>query len=156
VPPDTYSNLQKGVVDSAAMAFSGMVSMSWYEVAPYLILDGMYACSNFYTVNLDKWNSFDEATQALFLEAAEAGKENSFVLYEEELDAAIATVDDYNAAHGIDATVTSQDQEHIDNMLSVFFKNAAADCRVSAENAGKSSEMETVLSAASDFLGVDF
>ena len=155
-PPDTYANLEKGVVDCAAMALTGMVSMAWYEAAPYIMLDGMYACSNFYTINLDVWNSFDEATQALFEEAAEAGKDNSFVLNEDELESAIATVDEYNAAQGIDFTVTTQDDEHIETMLNVFFENAAADCRTSAANAGKSDEMEIILTAASEFLGVDF
>ncbi len=156
VPPDTYTNLQKGVVDCAAMALSGMVSMSWYEVAPYIILDGMYACSNFYTINLDVWNSFDEATQALFEEAAEAGKANSFVLYEDELEASIATIDEYNAEQGIDFVVITQDDAHIETMLSEFFANAAEDSRTSAANAGKSEEMEIILAAASEFLGVEF
>lgn len=155
VPPETYSDLQKGVVDCAGLSLAGVVGLAWYEVAPYVITDGMYSCSNYYTINLDKWNSFDEATQALFMEAGEAACENSFVLNEGEFEACVATINDYNAAQGIDATVGAQDEEHAQIHVETYMKNAFADCRTTAANAGKTDEMEIILAAVADYLGLE-
>ena len=155
VPPETYSDLQKGVVDCAGLSLAGVVGLAWYEVAPYVITDGMYSCSNYYTINLDKWNSFDDATKALFQEAADAARDNSFVLNEGEFDACVATIDDYNAEKGIDAKVTAQDAEHAQVHVETYMKNAFADCRTTAANAGKSDEMETILAAVADYLGIE-
>lgn len=155
VPPETYSDLQKGVVDCAGLSLAGVVGLAWYEVAPYVITDGMYSCSNYYTINLDKWNSFDEATQALFMEAGEAACENSFVLNEGEFEACVATINDYNAAQGIDTTVGAQDEEHAKIHVETYMKNAFADCRTTAANAGKTDEMEIILAAVAQYLGIE-
>lgn len=155
LPPETYSDLQKGVIDCAALAFSGVVSLAWYEVAPYVVIDGMYSCSNYYTINLDTWNGLDEATQALFAEAAEAAKDNSFVLNDDELQASIDAVNEYNAAQGVDAEVVYQDEAHAATHLETYMKNAFADCRTIAANAGKTDEMETILKAVAEYLQLD-
>lgn len=155
VPPETYSDLQKGIVDCAGLSLAGVVSLAWYEVAPYVITDGMYSCSNYYTINLDKWNSLDEATQALLQEAADAARDNSFVLNEGEYENCVATINDYNAEHGIDAQVTAQDEEHAQIQAETYMKNAFADCRTSAANAGKSDEMEIILAAVAEYLDLD-
>lgn len=155
LPPDTYSDLQKGVIDCAALALSGVVGLAWYEVAPYVVIDGMYSCSNYYTVNLDKWNSFDAATQALFAEAASAAKDNSFVLNDAEMQNCIDMINQFNADKGIDAQVLFQDDEHAAVHLETYMKNAFADCRVTAGNAGKSAEMETILTVVAEYLQLD-
>ncbi len=155
VPPETYSDLQKGIVDCAGLSLAGVVGLAWYEVAPYVITDGMYSCSNYYTVNLDKWNSFDDATKALFQEAADAARDNSFVLNDGEFESCVAAIDNYNAEKGIDAKVEPQDEEHAQIQAETYMKNAFADCRTLAANAGKTEEMETILAAVADYLGLD-
>lgn len=155
LPPETYSDLQKGVVDCAALSLAGVVGLAWYEVAPYVITDGMYSCSNYYTVNLDKWNSFDDATKALFQEAADAARDNSFALNEGEFEACVAAIDDYNASQNIDAKVIAQDDAHAQVQVETYMKNAIADCRTTAANAGKTEEMETILAAVVDYLGIE-
>ena len=155
VPPETYADLQKGIVDCAGLSLAGVVGLAWYEVAPYVITDGMYSCSNYYTINLDKWNSFDDATKTLFQEAANAARDNSFVLNEGEYEACVATINDYNASKGIDAKVGAQDEAHAKIHVETYMKNAFADCRTLAANAGKTAEMETILAAVSDYLGLE-
>ncbi len=156
LPPETYSDLQKGVVDCAGLSLAGVVGLAWYEVAPYVITDGMYSCSNYYTINLDKWNSFDEATKALFQEAADAACDNSFVLNDGELENCIATIDEYNAGQGnADIKVGHQDEAHAQKQVESYLKNAFADCRTTAANAGKTEEMETILAAVAEYLQVD-
>lgn len=155
VPPETYSDLQKGIIDCAGLSLAGVVSLAWYEVAPYVITDGMYSCSNYYTINLDKWNSFDDATKALFQEAADAARDNSFVLNEDEFDSCVAVINDYNASKGVDAAVGTQDEAHAKIHVETYMKNAFADCRTLAANAGKTAEMEIILAAVADYLGIE-
>lgn len=155
LPPDTYSDLQRGVIDAAACALSAVVSLAWYEVAPYVVIDGMYSCSNYYTINQDTWNGLDETTQALFLEAADAAKDNSFVLNDDELQASIDQINDYNAAQGIEAEVVFQDDAHAASHLEIYMNNAFADCRTTAENAGKSAEMEIILNTVAEYLNLE-
>ena len=155
VPPETYSDLQKGVVDCAGLSLAGVVGLAWYEVAPYVITDGMYSCSNYYTINLDKWNSLDEVTQALLQEAADAARDNSFVLNEGEYENCVAIIDNYNAEKGVDAKVAAQDDAHAQTQVETYMKNAFADCRTLAANAGKTDEMETILAAVADYLGLE-
>lgn len=155
LPPETYSDLQKGVVDVGPISLSGIVCLAWYEVAPYVVIEGMYSCSNYYTINLDKWNSLDAATQALLQEAADAARDNSYVLNDGELEACIQKINDYNAEHDIDAEVVYQDEEHVQTQFEVYMKNAFADCRVSAENVGKAEQMETILTALADYYGLE-
>lgn len=155
LPPETYSDLQKGVVDTAAISLAGIVGLAWYEVAPYVVIDGQYSCSNYYTINLDKWNSLDPAVQALLQEGADAARDHSFELNDGELQACIDKIDSFNAEKGIDAKVVYQDDEHAQTEFEVYMKNAFADCRVSAENAGKSEQMETILTALADYYGLE-
>ena len=155
VPPETYADLQKGIVDCAGLSLAGVVGLAWYEVAPYVITDGMYSCSNYYTINLDKWNSFDDATKALFQEAANAARDNSFVLNEGEYETCVSIINDYNASKGINTTVGTQDEAHAKIHVETYMKNAFADCRTLAANAGKSAEMEIILAAVADYLGLE-
>ncbi|MCD7768973.1 MAG: TRAP transporter substrate-binding protein DctP [Oscillospiraceae bacterium] len=155
LPPDTYSDLQKGVIDCAALSLAGMVGLAWYEVAPYVVIDGMYSVSNYYTINLDVWNSLDADTQALFEEAAAAAEDNSFVLNDDELQNCIDTINAYNADHGIDAEVVYQDEEHAQSQFEIYMNNAFADCRTVAGNAGKTDEMEIILAAVAEYLSLE-
>ena len=42
-PPETYEALDRGMIDATQMGLAPMVSMAWYEVAPYWALDdGMF------------------------------------------------------------------------------------------------------------------
>ena len=155
VPTETYSDLQKGIVDCAGLSLAGVVVLAWYEVAPYVITDGMYSCSNYYTINLDKWNSFDDATKALFQEAADAARDNSFKLNEGEFETCVSIINDYNTSKGIDVKVGAQDEAHAKIHAETYMKNAFNDCRTLAANAGKSTEMEIILAAVAEYLGLD-
>ena len=48
-----------------------------------------------------------------------------------------------------------QDEEHAQIQAETYMKNAFADCRTLAANAGKTDEMEIILAAVADYLGLE-
>ncbi len=62
MPWDAYDSLSKGVVDIAFMSTAPMVSLKWHEVAPYFISVNEYSAGNYFTISLDRWNSFSADT----------------------------------------------------------------------------------------------
>ena len=155
-PPNTYENLQKGINDGTYMTLDGAVAFAWYEVAPYFLIAGTYNCGSLMTVNLDTWNSFDEATQALFTEAMEYCIEQSTEMVLANEQANIDTVDSYNAEHGIDYQVHAQSDEDAEAYLAISAQFTAEECRSMAAEAGKTEQMETVLTACAEYLGMEF
>lgn len=68
---DIYSALERGVVDGAAWPVFGALSYGWYEVAGYMTRPMFGTNNHTLLMNLDAWNSLDDATQATFLEVAQ-------------------------------------------------------------------------------------
>lgn len=66
---EIYSALQTGIVDGAGWPAAGMISMKHYEVANYRLRPTFGSATQPVFINLDVWNSLDEATQADLLEA---------------------------------------------------------------------------------------
>jgi TRAP-type C4-dicarboxylate transport system substrate-binding protein len=75
MPNDAYEALSRGVIDAYQLSIDGIYNLKMYEVAPYLMYDGMSAFAGPFTINLDKWNSFSPALQELFMEAADMVKD---------------------------------------------------------------------------------
>jgi TRAP-type mannitol/chloroaromatic compound transport system substrate-binding protein len=70
--PDTYTALQRGVVDGFAWPCLGMVMTGWTEVTKYCINHGVYPSSNAGIImNLAKWNTIPKRTQDKLLKAIE-------------------------------------------------------------------------------------
>jgi len=70
--PDTYSALQRGVVDGFAWPCLGMVATGWTEVTKNCVDHGVYPWSNAGIImNLDKWNTIPKGTQNKLLKAIE-------------------------------------------------------------------------------------
>ncbi len=93
-PPDCYDALNRGLIDATQMGFAPMVSLSWYEVAPFWALDGTYTAGNFFTVNLDWWDSLTPAQQEVIQKAADATEAYSADLYDDAIASDIATVEE--------------------------------------------------------------
>ena len=85
--PDTYSALQRGVVDGFAWPTLGVTGTAWTEVTKYCIDHGVYPWSNAGIImNLDKWNSIPKRTQDKLLKAI-AEAEYDMVPYYHDLAA---------------------------------------------------------------------
>jgi len=67
---DIYSALERGVVDGAAWPVFGALSYGWYEVAGYMTRPMFGTNNHTLLMNLDSWNSLDEATQDILIEVA--------------------------------------------------------------------------------------
>lgn len=83
---DIYTSLQRGVIDAstvhpAALSFTS----SFHEVAPYFIDPGFGpATAVTEIINLDTWNSFPPALQAIFEEVAKEAPEYYYRIGEKE------------------------------------------------------------------------
>lgn len=155
-PPDTYESLQKGIIDGTYMSLDGAVAMNWYEVGPYFLLTGQYNCGNYLSINLDKWNAMDEATRALFTEAGEYAWDAATVQFDDAVQSNIDLIDSYNAEHGIDYKIAAQSEEDAAGWFAISSLSTAAECRTLADNAGVSEQMETILAACGEYLGVEY
>ncbi|MBN2060791.1 MAG: TRAP transporter substrate-binding protein [Deltaproteobacteria bacterium] len=61
--PDTYLNIQKGVIDGMAVPWEALHSFRQYEVAKYFTFIPIYGSYASEIMNLDKWNSIPADAQ---------------------------------------------------------------------------------------------
>ncbi|TBN36355.1 C4-dicarboxylate ABC transporter substrate-binding protein [Paracoccus subflavus] len=69
---EIYPSLERGVVEGAAWPTIGAVGFRWFEVADYMMRPSFGLGGYPVLMNLDRWNSLDEATQEKILQAVEA------------------------------------------------------------------------------------
>lgn len=148
MPWDYYDSLSRGIAEAGYMSASALVSMSVQEVTPYFLMDGTYVAGNFMTINLDKWNSMSAEQQALF-EAAMDDTATYSVTLAQQLDE-----DSQINIEGAGGKVTMLSEEETKTVQEAFFRTGVTDCRSFAQAAGCQDEMETVLSAVSQYLGI--
>ena len=149
MPWDYYDQLSRGMADAGYMGVTGLISMSLQEVMPYFLKDGTYTAGNIITINLDKWNSFDDATKAIFEEAVEETQQYSYEI--------AATMDD-SASEAIEAAggkLNVLGEEDAAKVQAAFFHAGVADARLYAQNAGTTEEMEIVLQTVADYVGLE-
>lgn len=89
IPPDIYDALDRGIIDATQMGLAPMIAMSWNEVAPNFMLDDTFAAGNFFTVNLDWWNSLSAEQQAVIQEASDDTETYSTTAMEESITASV-------------------------------------------------------------------
>ena len=150
-PPETYDALQRGMIDGTQMGFTPMVSMQWYQVAPYWALDGTYTAGNFITVNLDWWNGLTAEQQDIIQRAADDTADWSMAKYDAEIEANIAEVEE---ATGNKFVVFSD--EDIATIWAAVFEAKADVAMATAEANGKGEGMEKILQLCADMTGYDW
>jgi len=91
---ELYSAAEKGVIDGLVWPSVGAVGFNFHEVTPYLAEPAFGSVSYLIMMNLDKWNSLDEATQTVLLEAGHKLEQDTVgvfnALLEEENAAMVA------------------------------------------------------------------
>ena len=145
-PWDGYEALSKGMADASYMSMGPMIMLSWHEVAPYFVNVNEYTAGNYFTISLDKWNSFSADTQALFEEAMDATTAYSIQLVAEQLAGVEAAL---TAAGGKLSSLSEADTQALYEKLWTL---AVGDARMLAQNGNCVTEMETVLQACADYL----
>lgn len=146
MPWDAYDSLSKGVVDVAYMSMAPMIALKWHEVAPYFISANEYSAGNYFTISLDRWNSFNADTQTLFEEAMDATTAYSIQLMAEEMAGVEAAL---TAAGG---KLLSLNEADTQALFEALWNVAITDCRALAQNGNCVDEMETILNACADYL----
>lgn len=68
---EVYTALQRGTVDGAAWGLTGAQDLKWYEIIDYMADPEFGQVGVMIFMNLEKWNTLDEATQTALLEAGE-------------------------------------------------------------------------------------
>ena len=146
---DRYDNLDRGIIDATTMTLTAIASMSWFEVAPYVVQNGLYSAGNFFTVNQDWWDSLSEAQQELIQAAADAAEAYSIELIEGDIDSAIETIE---AGGGTVSILSDDDISHWWNTyMGVMYEDALA----RGENLGNTDEIVTVFEAAMEYTGYE-
>jgi TRAP-type C4-dicarboxylate transport system substrate-binding protein len=74
---ETYSALEKGVVDGGCMPAAGMVAYKLYEVAKYRVEPTYGSNNTILGINLNKWNALSKDAQAILLEAGKRTETNN-------------------------------------------------------------------------------
>lgn len=149
MPWDYYDQLSRGVAEVGYMSSAALVSMSLQEVMPYFLKDGTYTAGNFITINLEKWNSFDDATKAVFEEAVKATQEFACET--------AGTMDDgvKDAVEAAGGALNELSEEDAALVQKAFFETGVKDARTYAAAAGTSDAMEVVLQEVAAMLGME-
>ena len=150
-PPDTYDALQRGLIDSTQMGFAPMVSMSWYDVAPYWALDGTYTAGNMLTVNLEWWNGLTDAQREAIQAAADEVEAYSATLYDDAIAADIAKVEEATGNKFVEFS-----QADIDAVWAATFEAKADAALATAEPNGKTEGMTKILEVAAEATGYNW
>ncbi len=74
---ETYSALEKGVVDGGCMPAAGMFAYKLYEVAKYRVEPTYGSNNTIFGINLNKWNSLPKEAQAILIEAGKRTELNN-------------------------------------------------------------------------------
>lgn len=148
MPWDYYDQLSRGIADAGYMSATALVSMSLHEVMPYFLMDGTYTAGNLITINLDKWNSLDADTQKVLEDAVAATQEYSYTLAS-DLDADVVA-----AVESKGGKVNTLGEADAKTVQQTFFETGVADARGYAANAGTTDDMEVVLAAVADYVGL--
>ncbi|MBO4547478.1 MAG: TRAP transporter substrate-binding protein [Treponema sp.] len=72
---DLYAKLQTGVISVAEQPIANYLANHFYEVAPYMILDGHTLGVMETVITMDAWNSLSERQQNILLEAGKYASE---------------------------------------------------------------------------------
>ncbi|MCR5785037.1 MAG: TRAP transporter substrate-binding protein DctP [Eubacterium sp.] len=147
VPPEAYDALQRGICDSSNCSLAAIYSMSWDEVAPNVVTDGLWACGGSYTVNLDFWNGLSEAQQNAIQEAADMLGEYSLEMNAELEESMIAEIEERS---GITVKALS-DEDAATFFKYVFDTNADNALNRVAGDEEKTANMIKILEKAASF-----
>ena len=139
------------MVDATQMALAPMVAMAWYEVAPFWALDGTYTAGNFFTVNLDWWESLTDAQRDCIQKACDATEDYSATMYDDAIATDIKTVEDATGNKFVELS-----DADIDTFWSACFEAKAADAMKRAESHGVADGMHTILEKAAEITNYDW
>lgn len=85
--PETYTALERGVVDGMATPIVGVMDLGWDKFLKYRIEPGVFQTDNMVYVNLDKWNALTDESKTLLRKVAEEHERESYDFAQEVISA---------------------------------------------------------------------
>jgi TRAP-type C4-dicarboxylate transport system substrate-binding protein len=140
-PADMYDSLSRGVCDLVAFSAPNVATQKLYEVAANIGDPRAYFSNQIICLNNDVWNSLNEDTQNLLIEAALAVGDYSVEYVHELEDELYETVLDYGGSYNL-----WTEEEGLDFNYRSMSSNADL-IRGFAENIGASEGMEVIIAA---------
>ena len=151
-PPEAYDALQRGICDSSTLSLAGAYSMSWDEVAPNVVMDGLRGTGGCLTVNLAWWNGLTDAQREAIQTAADMLAEYSIQMNDEAEAGQIAEIEERS-----NTTVKYLSEEDAAAYYGYIFDTNAATCLNRVSGDGEKTEgMNTILQFVADYYGVDW
>lgn len=150
-PPDTYDAIQRGMIDATQMALAPMTMLSWYEVAPYWMLDDTYAAGNFFTVNLEWWDGLTKAQQDVIQAASDETEGYSVTMFDESDAANIAIIEKATGNKFVQMTEADSAK-----WWGAIFEAKAKDALARAATNNMTAEMTKILEVAAEFTSYDW
>jgi len=149
-PPDLYDSISRGVCDAVTMSDAGVVGLKLNEVAKNVLDLRFYMPGVTITMNLDKFNSLNEATQNLIKEASRAWAQKS-------LDDCNATYDALKASILADGGTWNQLSDA--DAADYYYKSQAETISIlyaSAKNLGDEADFAKLIEKWNELTGVEF
>lgn len=140
-PADMYDSLSRGVCDMIAYSAPNIVTSNLLEVANNVGDVRAYFTNQVITVSKTLWDSMNEDTQQLFIEAAQAVAEYSYEVVDDLWDELMTDVDECGGTYNL---FPEEDGKEF-NYRSM--QSTANMLRMFAENAGCADGMEVILAA---------
>lgn len=149
-PADMYESLSRGVIDSCGQALPAAISRMFYEVADYGLLAGYSAVAYNFTMNLDRWNSFNDEQQALIRECIAEVAADSIELYN---NFEVEWLNTWETETGnAMARMSEEDSwKYMYTSYPISYETYLA----AAQNLGQEEIFETWVDATSEYLGFD-
>ena len=145
-----YENLSRGVCDAQNAAFAPAMNLRWYEVAPYFLLFNTYGAGNYFSMNLDTFNSLSPEVQAILEEAAIATMEQSVIIVEDEFNASVEVLLENGGS------MKSLSEEESELFYNVQMKINADVCMARAVEQGMADDMYTILTDLAEYCGYEW
>lgn len=126
--------------------------MSWDEVAPNVVIDGLRGTGGCLSVNLDWWNGLTDAQREVIQEAADMVADYSIQMNDDAEAQQIAEIEACS-----NTTVKYLSEEDASTYYGYVFDTNAVTClnRVFG-NAEKTAGMNTILQYVADYYGVEW
>ena len=148
-PNNMYDSFQRGIIDCSEMSLSAAVRLMWYEVAEYYALNNTFGWGQPITMDLEKWNACSPELQEIMYQAARETGEATAKMDDESIEASRATLKE----NGVELVqLPDEDCKKWGNTL---FTLAISDARELAKGQAYADNLETVLKASAEYLGLE-
>lgn len=149
--PEVYDAISRGIIDAANYTVYGAYSMSWGEVAPYIVRDTLWAVGNTMTVNQKWWDGLTAEQREIIQSAATAASEYSAEFVTGVMD---QVCEEMSAASGVE--ILTLNEEDSQSWWSATFNATASDSMKRVAGTDYEQDMIQILEKAAEITGIEW